>query len=84
MLQRAINDMAKMISLLLAFFSLVISIGIGIAVAIIVPAYGTDVNATIRCFVPDIDIDPGFVRNGTNENIDPSFIRNDSSFVIHV
>lgn len=40
-----------------------------------------DLNATIRCFVPDLNIDPGFIRNGTNENIDPSFIRNDSSLV---
>ena len=40
-----------------------------------VPVLGRNLNATIRCFVPDINIDPGFVRNGSNENADPSFIR---------
>jgi hypothetical protein len=50
-------------------------------VVVIVPASGINLNATIRCLVPDINIDPRFVRNDTTENIDPSFIRNDSSFV---
>ena len=71
----------KTISTLLAFLSLVIPTGIWIALVIVIPVSGTDVNATIRCFVPDINADSGFVRNNTNGNIDPSFIRNDSSFV---
>jgi hypothetical protein len=62
--------------------SLVLLNGIGTTVAVdIAPVSVPDLNATIRCFVPDINIDPGFIRNDTNENIDPSFIRNDSSFV---
>ncbi|MGB7881171.1 MAG: hypothetical protein WBL44_00480 [Nitrososphaeraceae archaeon] len=55
-----------------------VPIGIGVTV-VVEPASGTNLNATIRCFVPDVNIDPGFARNGTNENIDPSFILNDSS-----
>jgi hypothetical protein len=70
-----------MISLLLAFFLVLIPVGIGETVKVIVPISGTNLNATIRCFVPDVNIDPEFIRNGTNSNIDPSFIRNDSSFV---
>lgn len=45
------------------------------------PVLGTNLNATIRCFVPDMNIDPGFVLNGTTGKIDPSFIRNDSSLI---
>ena len=62
-------------------FSLIISIGIGIAVVTVVPVSGTNLNATIRCFVPDPNIDPGFLLNGTNGKIDPSFIRKDSSLI---
>ena len=72
---------AKTISLPLALLSLVIPIGIGTAVLVVVPIPAPDVYATIRCFVRDINMDSGFVRNGTNENIDPFSIRNDSSFV---
>jgi hypothetical protein len=62
---------------MIAFFLLVIPIGVGV----VIPVLGTNLNATIRCFVPDVNIDPGFVSNDTDGNIDPSFIRNDSSFV---
>ena len=34
---------------------------------------GSPPNATIRCFVLDISMNPGFVRNGTG-NIDPSLL----------
>src|ERR671918_1021377 len=77
--QEAVEEICKMIFLLLVFLLLVIPIGVG--VTNIVSISGTNLNATIRCFVPNVNIDPRFVSNGTNSNIDPPFVRNGSNLV---